>query len=254
MLTPKEIASVALANAARRPILSASAERERQVARLLTLTQEGPRYWRLALGASDAFRSSYSHPAQYITLSVGDMDPRYVALASSPHEPDWQFLIDQDSTLGRALALPTPQPVVISAPEGKGFCLSQDHDAPLVLFTTGSGIATMRGVIEWCATHHPSQLAHTHLYYGELDEHAVAYSQEIDRWRSAGVRVTFAFDAPTQTDHPWRFVQQPFSESPPEHSVTRGTFLMSGSAMMLRFASETLLKMGVAPDRLRFNV
>ncbi len=112
----------------------------------------------------------------------------------------------------------------------------------------------MRGVLAWLEKNHPVKLAHTHLYYGELHEHTVAYQDELTRWRAAGVQITFAFDAPKQPDYPWRFVQQPFTEAPPEGSIAQGTFLMSGSAVMLRFASEALLKMGVHPDRLLLNV
>ena len=254
--TLEQLEAVASKFASRRPARRADASRERRRAEIADLRREGSRYWRLSLHVEQPWRSAHARPAQYVTLKLGELAPRYIALASAPSEPLWELLIDRDSTLGVALGASVEGDVelALSRPEGDGFDLSAlPEREDLVLLTTGSGVATMRGLMRALKRDEPERLRHVHLYYGERDLEAIAYRDEIALWRAAGARVFFALDHPT-LEIPWRYVQEALKETAAAKLFERATFLLSGSKAMLHHASLELFRRGVGLERLRLNV
>lgn len=257
---PDTIAAFATRLASRRPELAADAPRHRAAARATSLDALGSRYWGLRLQHDENEDEFRPDPAQYITLSIQGCEPRFIALASAPHEPSWLVIIDRHTTLGTLLdtfdAHGAPLDTLsleVSKPEGPGFPL-HTLDDPIVALTTGSGIATMRSVFESLRHVSPERLQEAHLYYGERDELAVALQPELDAWRELGVQIYHAFDTP-QEPWPWRYVQHALVAHPPESEELRqGSVLLSGSSVMLRSVGEELLRLGVAPEKILLNV
>ncbi len=256
MLTLEQIISIAEHNASRKPANDASQERVREVAQNIELKEHGPRYIELSFDVSEAFNQSHQYPAQYITIGIGEhVSPRYIVLANAPGEARWCCLITRDSTLGSAImdARDALSQVHVSAPEGTGFPLPAVTQ-PLFLLTTGSGVATMRSVLQWLTHNYPERLEHAYLYYGEYNEQSIAYTECLQRWSGMGMEITMAYDSPLQDDYPWSFVQDPVVQHHSEDQLKEGLFLLSGSKPMLHFASKALLERGVEPMQILLNV
>ncbi len=168
------------------PQPGADAPRARTRAPILALTPEGPRYMRLrvALHRQD-FAAALTHPAQYTTLQYGDLEPRFLAIATAParlrQAGELEFLIPHDTTLGAALsAARVGDQVALSAPEGPGFPVSAR--GPLLICVTGSGAAAARALIEHLVMEAPERLSEVFLYQGDQDAGARAYAHERRDW------------------------------------------------------------------------
>lgn len=240
------------------PSRAAHADRERWTGHIARLTPEGAPYLSLEVAMDPAQAARLHHPAQYTTLGFGALTPRFLVIASAPGEraDRWRFLIKRESTLGRALeAEGAPgQPIVLSAPEGPGFGVPGPQGPPageVLMFTTGSGIATLRPVLDHLLDAHPDALARTTLHYGESRAEDFVYSEALARWREAGCTIRLAASQPAPGVQ-GRYVQEAFA--PEAHDLQRATALLSGAPVMMRIVSATLLRLGVAPERLRVNV
>ena len=240
------------------PALAAHAERERWIGHIARLEPAGDPYLSLEVSMTPAQAARLRHPAQYTTLGVGELAPRFLVVASAPApELDrWRFLIKRDSTLGKALDSQgaVGQPLTVSAPEGPGFGVPGPQGPPpgeVLAFTTGSGIATIRPVLDHLLLTHPEVLARTTLHYGESHADHFAYPDALDRWRDAGCTIHLAAAHPAGRTS-GRFVQETFT--PEAHDLRHAVALLSGAPIMMRIVSATLLRLGVRPKRLRVNM
>ena len=261
--------AIAEANATRRPASSATFARRRAPVGAAYRVEQGPRYLELVFDAPEDFAARHVVPAQYITMGLGEaVEPRYLVLANAPGERRWRCLIGKDSTLGEALgafegsARELGEALRVSAPEGIGFDVTRALDEeeqggdqlPLVMLTTGSGVATMHSVLRWLELAHPSQLRSSTLFYGEQSEGTGAYTRYLRELEQRGVAVTMAYEAPADAAYPWQYVQQPWLQRADDALFARGLFLLSGARPMLRFATHALLERGVDEGRILLNV
>lgn len=263
MLTMEQILAIAEAHATRRPATSPTHARHRVRLEAARRIEHGPRYVEVLFEAPSRLMPSHRHPAQYITMGIaGAVEPRYLVLANAPSEPVWRCLISKDSTLGSAICdfqgsdEAFGDMLLVSEAEGSGFAVMRavEQEAPLVLLTTGSGVATMHSVLRWLEIEHPHTLSSTSIFYGEQNEQALAYAKDLTRFAQRGVEVTMAYEAPLQEDYPWQYVQQPLLQTADEVLFDEGVFLLSGAKPMLRFATHALLERGVDEDRILLNV
>ena len=254
-MNPEQISEFAHALSESAPATPADAPRRREPARVISLEAAGERYWALELEVSDALASTLQLPAQYTTMRIGEMDARFLVIASAPGETRWRFLIDQDSTLGEALEAidASALEISVSEAEGRGYVLEEDV-RELVMLTTGSGLATMCAVLEWAARDRPALLERASLYYGERrNGDFTSVATELTRWRQAGVAIyEVSEDGATGAT---RYVQERFisimGEEQPRHTTR---VLLSGNPLMLRHASAALVTRGFAPAQLSTNV
>lgn len=236
------------------PTREAHEARARRSFEVTAVWAEGPRYLALRAAIDDAdFLDSHAHPAQYTTLQYGSLPPRYLVIASPPTTapPSWDFLVDRDTDLGEALAKVEPgHQVVLSPAEGSGYPIAPSPEHALLLFTTGSGVASMRPVIERARA---AGLAHNiTLYYGEQRCADFAWRAHFDAWRHDGVRLFLAAaDAPAALGG-YTYVQDAFDHDLPR--LDDAHVLVSGAPVMIESVAARLLHAGVDQTRISTNI
>lgn len=254
--TDQEIARHVERIATAMPECDIHCQRERLPAELVRLTPVGPRYIQLQLKVSSALIASHTRPGQYVTLSTDTLQPRFFVLTNAPdvQSDRWEFLLDAASEAGQVFQQrAVGSPVSVTRPEGSGFPADQVAGKQVLLFTTGSGIATMRGVLDYWHAHPALRPAAISLYYGESASTDFAYQEEMERWKKQGVQIYLTEeqrDMPEPGQH--RYVQDVFDETPPELHNT--VVFLSGAGIMMRIVSEKLLRLGLGPEHLYTNV
>lgn len=231
-------------------------QRERTPAELVQLTPVGPRYIQLQIKVSKALAASHTRPGQYVTLSTDVLEPRFFVLtnAPDPQSDRWEFLLDATSEAGQTFQqLAGGSQISVTPPEGSGFPADQVAGKQVLLFTTGSGIATMRGVLDYWDTHPAHRPASIHLYYGESASADFAYVEEMGRWKDEGVQIYLTEEQRDMAEPgQHRYVQDAFDEAPPELHNT--VVFLSGAGIMMRIVSEKLLRLGLEAEHLYTNV
>lgn len=239
------------------PECDVDCERKRYPTTILQIIPVGPRYLQLTIRVDETFSAMYRRPGQYVTLSTDALKPRFFVIASTPQSvSDTQqldFLLDANSEAGQQIGrLANGSQLLVTEPEGAGFPADDVTGKHVLLFTTGSGIATMRGVLNyWAANalHRPLSIA---LYYGESTRADFAYRDEIEQWRRVGVRVYLTEDKRAEGDIGHRYVQDAFDDDRP--SLHDTVVFLSGAGIMMRIVSEKLLHLGLAPEHLYTNI
>lgn len=217
--------------------------------------REGPRYLALEVRVErHDFLEAHTRPGQYVTFEYGDVDPRFLVVASAPHRGQrWQFLIDRHTDLGEAVAdVAAGDSVVLSPPEGDGFPADQVADSSVLMFTTGTGIASMRPVLQHWAAHPDCAPARRALYYGESAEADFAYVQEMAEWRARGVRIYQTVEHLGDPEQGYRYVQHAFEADAPGLDDAR--VFVSGAPVMMELIIAKLLRLGVPKDHIFINV
>lgn len=238
------------------PERAASAERPRETFAIERHWVESPRYIGLEVRVNPRFAGAYTRPGQYVTFQLGERAPRYLAISSAP-APDakvWEFLVDRGSEIGACFdppGQPAPRTVRLSMPEGPGFPGDMGPERTALMFTTGSGIAAIRPVLDYWQRRPDKAPGSVALYYGEASAGDFAYVDALERWRDNGVRVFQAVGDRDDTTPGYRFVQHAFEADRP--ALDQAWIFFSGSALMLRSVADLLLRKGVSPARLLTN-
>lgn len=259
-----------LANA--RPDRAITAKRVREPFRVTRVWDEGARYIGVSVAIDDGeFLASLRRPGQYTTFQYGELEPRFLAIASAPSaagigESCWDFLIDRDSGLGKYLqeenGLKVGRKILLSQAEGEGFPAEDLKGRTVLLFCTGAGIASVRPVMTYWHAHPERSPANIALYYGESDVHHFAYGGEIARWREDGARVHRAVEhldeaeAATLPEN-WlspghRYVQHAFEADAP--NLKGAMVFVSGSPIMMEIVIAKMLRMGISAEYIHINV
>lgn len=255
--TDPEIAEHVERVAAAMPECGLHCERKHYPAEIVQVTPVGRRYVQLTIRVSDTFSAKYRRPGQYVTLSTDALQPRFFVIASAPHDVlnthKLDFLLDADSEAGQVLGqLSVGSRLLVTEPEGAGYPADDVVGKHVLLFTTGSGIATMRGVLNYWTAHTTNRPLSIALYYGESTRADFAYREEIEQWRREGVRVYLTEDQRAEGDVAHRYVQDAFDEDRPALRDT--VVFLSGAGVMMRIVSEKLLRLGLEPEHLYTNI
>lgn len=233
------------------PERAATDARERARVPILELRAEGPRYWSVRVQAPGGFAPP--RPGQYVTLGLDDVAPRYLVVARVTPGA-WGFLIDRDSTLGRALERHAAgDHATLSAPEGPGWDLDALARAPLVLaFATGSGTATLMPALDHLAAHAPERLDRVVVYQGEADADAFAFTPELEALAERGLTLRRAFSERPEGDLGPRFVQHALDAD--ARDLTGAVALLAGAPVMIRHVCAHLMRAGVPFDDIHTNM
>ncbi len=210
-----------------------------------------PRMHRLVLDATHhPVVQGYDTPGQFVALSAEGVAPRFYALASHPRDlPQVEFLIGR--AVGPADALCACEPgerVAMSVASGAGYRMEMLRDRPVVVFTTGTGLASVRPVIRDLVD--AGAGARVSVYYGATSAADFALSDEMDAWARAGAAVVRVRD--DATDGP-RFVQEAWIAAHGDADATGAEYVVCGSRPMQAAVVAALEARGVAPERVHFN-
>lgn len=210
-----------------------------------------PRLHRLVLDATHhPVLGGYDTPGQFVALSAEGQSPRFYALASHPRDlPRVEFLVGR--ALGPADALCACERgdhVAMSVASGAGYRMEMLRDREVVVFTTGTGLASVRPVIRDLVD--AGAASRVHLYYGATSAADFALSDEMDAWARAGAEVVRVCD--DATDGP-RFVQEAWIATHGEGDATCAEYVVCGSRPMQAAVVAALEARGVAPEQVHFN-
>lgn len=254
------------------PARIARARRRRELFTVARTWDEGVRYVGLSVRVDrGSFLRSHDQPGQYTTFQFGDLQPRFLVIASAPNIDAkgigyWDFLIDRDTHIGRHITesrqLLPGRRVILSPAEGGGFPVEKLDGYPALLFCTGSGIAALRPVLQYWRQNPDQAPSSIALYYGEHDMMDFAYNAELPQWREMGVRVHRAVEnigGDSPLDGPgdgiarrFRYVQHAFEADAP--ALADATALVSGSPLMMEIVIEKLLRMGLDLEHIYTNI
>lgn len=204
----------------------------------------------LRLRVSDEFAYAYRRPGQYVTLQFADLPPRFYVIAKKIGRDCFEFLLSARGEFGQYLQeLAVGDRVALSSPEGRGFLVGEAAGGKALLFSTGSGIATVRPLIEaWLGSaRRPEEI---YLYYGEARAEDFAYGSLLADWEAEGVRVYRAVESGGEGE--FRYVQDAFAAHHPP--LGDAYIYLSGAPVMIRSVAETVLRMGAMPERLKVNL
>ncbi len=133
----------------------------------------------------------YARVGQYVTLASRETEPGYFSIASAPRENELSFLIRIEPGKPKTEALARVaigDYLSISEPTGPGYPLELQHGRDLLLLAAGTGIAPLRALIRELLRSR-ADYARVTLIYGAADEASLAFREEFDTWRAAGIDV-----------------------------------------------------------------
>lgn len=232
------------------------AERTRRAFPVTAKWAEGDRYTGLRVQIDDPeFRQSFQTPGQYTTLDSKDGSPSYVVIANGPVSApaEWEFLVHTDTNLGHtAQSIEIEDRVILSPAEGSGYPISQIGNQPVLCFTTGTGIASIRPVVHWWL-HDPDLLAsNLYVYYGEKHPAEFAYRAEVDEWLSDGIDVRLAAQHKQTATAPFKYVQNAVDPDIPK--LSEALVFISGANKMIAHTVTRLLELGIEPRQIFTNI
>lgn len=215
--------------------------------------REGPRYVGMRIRVDAEFADAYRRPGQYVTLKVEGWPARFYVIAARPEKDLWEFLVDGQGELGPVLAgLEAGDEVLVSMPEGVGFDPGEASGEIVTMFCTGSGLATMRPLLERWFEYGEDVPQSAALYYGERRSGDFAYEELLSRWASSGLTVARAAERGGLDEIPHEYVQDAFDADHPP--VDDAFAYLSGAPVMIQIVAEKLLNLGVSPSRIKVNI
>lgn len=233
------------------PAAPPEARRVRRAFPVVERHQVSARHLGLTIEVDEEYAESLLRPGQYVTLKVSGWPPRFFVVASQQGRR-WEFLVDQRGELGAALShFEVGKTICMSLPEGGGFEPTQARGRTAAMFCTGSGVATMRPLIECWLAHPEWRPDKMVLYYGEMELDAFAYGALLEAWAKQGVEVHLAVeDGSGEGGH--RYVQEAFDAAPlPAKDCV---VYLSGAPVMIQKVADKMLRLGVSPSRVRTNI
>ena len=228
--------------------------RRRWPAPVLAIWEEGPRYLGVRIEVSAGLDQAYFRPGQYVTLKwQGEVRFFVIAHRSTRGEKHyWEFLIDRQGFFGESLQAQEPGVILeVSAPEGSGF-LEEVSPGEAILFCTGSGVATMRPLIEaWLGSKsRPEKIS---LFVGVESLKELPYGALLKEWTRAGVELYLAIGSSSTGP---RFVQELFLEARQDRKLDleKAHFFLSGAPVMVSAVRATLAPLGIDAERIHTNL
>jgi NAD(P)H-flavin reductase len=143
--------------------------------------------------------------------------------------------------------------VLARAPEGGGFPLETARGKEVLLFATGSGISSIRSVIE-SVRRERAAYGEVTLYFGVRTPNAFAYANEFRHWEEAGIRVLRTVSQPGASD--WQgltgYVQAHVAE---EHALGAdgAVAFVCGQSTMVQGVMQALAQRGLPRERIFLN-
>jgi len=142
--------------------------------------------------------------------------------------------------------------LVVRGPFGTSWPVEAAAGGDLVILTGGIGLAPLRPAL-YAALANRDAYGRLVLLYGGRDPEQLLYARELGRWERSGVEVAVTVD---QATGDWRGPVGVVTTLVPRAGLDpeRTTALVCGPEVMMRFAVASLLKAGVAPERIHLSL
>ena len=173
-------------------------------------------------------------------------------IASSPGEESWDLLVRDGGTMGdRLRAAPLETSFEISSAQGKGFPVEAAKGRPLVLATTGSGIAAVLSAIGQRIE--DGDARRTYLLYGIRQRNEVALVSELEAMRAAGIDVAICLSREHSTEPGFfRGYVQDVAKAR-NWNLQNGLVFAAGNEAMIEGMREAAPLLGLPGDAVKLN-
>jgi len=240
------------------PDVPLDAPRERSACAIEEVWEEGNRYIGLRVAVDESYREAYEVPGQYVTLSPEQFEPRFLVIADAPDpnaDGSWEFLVDRETDLGASIdPLTSGATLAISPPEGPGWPVEDLAGHSVVCFVTGSGIASVRPLLQYWKHHVDLAPTETTIYYGESRSGNFAYADETAEWNRRGIRTFHCTgdDGEDDSGEGFRYVQDAFEADAP--TLEDAFVFLAGAPVMKRAVLDRLVDRNFPLDRISTNL
>jgi NAD(P)H-flavin reductase len=204
------------------------------------------------VSAPEQVVASYRVPGQYVELRSPGGLTIYLAVASSPGAPLFEFLIKPSPATAELLALRPGQMLEISEARGRGYPVENHLGQDLLLFAVGAGISPIRSLMGYLVTHR-QQYADVTLFFGARTRAHVPYLNEVAAWKAAGITVVRVLSQPDQDEAGFArgYVQEALQAHPVQPGQT--VAFVCGMPAMVEGVSKELDRRGVPAERIFQN-
>lgn len=204
------------------------------------------------LAAPTALARGYTTPGQYVNLKVGKSGAAPFALAGTPGDNLWHFLIKDSSPFTKKIfGLKKGDSIEVSSVLGRGFDMKSTVGRHLLLFAVGSGIAPIRAVVRWLLNdrYHYGRVT---LFYGARNPDEFAYAGEFDAWKGARIHLQQTISDKKRTDWSgaYGYVQGLVSEG---MSIANTAAILCGMDEMIGEVTEKLKLLGLSENYILTN-
>lgn len=183
-------------------------------------------------------------PGQFVRVQCSNEENPY-ALANDPGAAELELLFKAETPLTMAMgALATGDEIVVTAPEGSGFPVTEHVGRDLILVAAGTGIAPLRAVVHGVLRDR-ARYGSVMLFYGHRELSHFAYVAEWDGWRAAGVEIV-----PVLSGEGGRVQDAVAARRPP---VDNAVAYLAGMRAMIAETRAVLEGMGMSEDRVFLN-
>lgn len=227
---------------------------------------EGLRF--VEIEVSPALSALYTSPGQYVKIKLGEGKPGFYAIASPPDlRPVLQFLIKETDSNAYIAKSQSGTSLDLSAPQGKGFTITESFDkykyefptTNVLLLATGSGIAPIAAAIDYphlgLRKIGPNSLFERKatLYIGARSEDHLPFTSKFSQWEDKGVKIVPVLSKPSNS---WTgntgYVQEVLKSQGVQVPRNTGALLV-GQRGMVDNVKELLLDAGVFEGRICLN-
>lgn len=198
--------------------------------------------------------AGYTEAGQFVTLSTAGSPPGFFAMASPPGDPRFEFLIRIERHKPKTASLAVLAPgdrVDVSDVQGEGYPLLAQARRKLLFVAGGTGIAPIRASLA-VVLPVKDRFERITLVYGAGSEEALAFADEHEGWRKAGVQFIPCVSHPTAE---WKgavgYVTDALDDMPIEGAKT--TAIVCGPDAMVTPVTVLLKKRGVPANRIFVN-
>jgi len=201
------------------------------------------------------FIGSYQLPGQYVSLELWEKHT-YFVLAGEPGSKSWEVLVRAGGDVADALlALPTGEPLKVSAALGHGFPMEEAARRKLFVLAAGSGVAAIRPVV--AARVRAGLAASTEVFLGVRSRADVPLVEELAMRRSEGVGVTVCLSRDTDggVGAATGYVQDVLRERATERpeSVKGAMLFAAGASAMVDGVKHVARRLGLPEADVRTN-
>ena len=212
--------------------------------------------------------TQYISPGQYVKIKVGDNKPGFYAIASPPDSRELlQFIVKETDNNVFISGSKAGDSLDLSAPQGKGFPISEGfdkykYDFPtfnVLMLATGSGLAPIAAAIDFSplALRKVGQNSlyerKATLYLGARTEDHLPFRSRFSDWQSKGIKVIPVLSkAPNSWNGKTGYIQDALKADGVPTPRNTGA-LLCGHRGMTDNVKDFLLENGVFEGRILFN-
>jgi NAD(P)H-flavin reductase len=223
--------------------------------RLLDRRSVGGGLFRHEIEPPMGFGGSYRFPGQYVSLALSEKQT-YFVLAGEPASGTWEVLVHAGGDVADALlALPTGEPVRLSAALGQGFPMGEAAGRRLFVLATGSGVAAIRPVV--AARVRAGLATSTEVFLGVRSRVDLPLADELATRRDEGVGVTVCLsrDTVVGVGAASGYVQEALLQRATERpeSVKGAMIFAAGASAMVDGVKQVARTLGLAEADVRTN-